>query len=159
MTKHLTRFAALLWLACAPLLAQAQLHITTEGVGSKRIPIAIAEFADEGQSPEPISSIIKADLSRSGYFTIIDTPAPMSETAAVNYNDWKTRGAFALAAGSVQKLADGRFVIRYRLYDISKGAQLSGFAETVYTDRLRLAAHKISDDIYEKLTGVPGDFS
>ncbi len=159
MTKHLIRFAALLWLACISMLAQAQLHITTEGVGSKRIPIAIAEFADEGQSPEQISAIVKADLSRSGYFQIIDTDNPMSETSVINYPDWKARNAFALAVGSVQKLADGRFVIRYRLFDINKAEQSSGFAETVYPDRLRLAAHKIADDIYEKLTGVPGDFS
>jgi len=159
MTKHFIRFAALLWLACASVLAQAQLRITTEGVGSKRIPVAIADFADESQSPEQISAIIKADLSRSGYFTIIDTNSPMSENSVVNYPDWKTRGAFALAPGSVQKLADGRFVIRYRLFDINKGQQISGFSETVYPDRLRLAAHKIADDIYEKLTGAPGDFS
>ena len=159
MMKFLLRFTALLLVAGAPLLAQAELRITTDGVGSKRIPVAIAEFADEGQAPEQISAIIKADLSRSGYFTIIDTPTPMSETANVNYADWKSRNALALAVGSVQKLADGRFVVRYRLFDTTKGAQSSGFAETVYTDRLRLAAHKISDDIYEKLTGVPGDFS
>jgi len=159
MMKSLLRFAALLLLASASMLAQAQLHITTDGVGSKRIPIAIATFADEGQSSEPISAIVKADLSRSGYFQIIDTDNPMSETSVVNYQDWKSKGAIALAVGSVQKLADGRFVIRYRLFDVSKGEQLSGFAETVYPDRLRLAAHKISDDIYEKLTGIPGDFS
>jgi TolB protein len=159
MTRCLTRLFALLCLATASMLAHAQLHITTEGVGATQIPIAIAGFADENLAPQQVSAIIKADLDRSGFFKIIDTGNTMSETTSVNYNDWKARGAFALAVGSVQQLADGRFVVRYRLFDIGKGVQLSGFALTDAAERTRLSAHKIADDIYQKLTGVPGDFS
>lgn len=159
MTSSLTRLFALLWLATASMLAQAQLHITTEGVGATQIPIAIAGFADENLAPQQVSAIIKADLDRSGFFKIIDTGNAMSETSAVNFGDWKARGAFALATGSVQSLADGRIVVRYKLYDIGKGISLSGFSQTEPASHIRLLAHRIADDIYEKLTGVPGDFS
>jgi TolB protein len=141
-------------------LAHAQLRIETSGVGATQIPIAIAGFADESvAAPQQISAIIKADLDRSGYFKIIDTASVMSETSLVNYNDWKAHGADALVIGSVQKLADGRFDVRYRLLDNVKQAQLSGFQLTDEADRTRLIAHKIADDIYEKLIGVRGDFS
>jgi TolB protein len=139
--------------------ARAQLRIETSGVGSTQIPIAIAGFADENLAPQQVSAIIKADLARSGYFKIIDTGNVMSENTAINYDDWKARGAYALVVGSVQALAGGSFDVRYRLLDTVKGQQMSGFALTDITEHTRLSAHKIADDIYAKLTGVPGDFS
>ena len=140
-------------------LAHAQLRIETSGVGANQIPIAIAGFADETVAPQQVTAIIKADLARSGYFRILDTGNVMSETTVVNYDDWKTRGADALVVGSVQRLADGRFDVRYRLLDIIKSASLSGFSQTAAPDRLRVAAHMIADDIYEKLIGVRGAFA
>jgi len=139
--------------------AQAQLRIEISGVGSNQIPIAIAGFADENLAPQQVSAIIKADLDRSGYFKIIDTGNTMSETSSIKFGDWKARGAFDLVVGSVQRLADGRFDVRYRLLDVNKQTQLSGFALIDSADHTRLTAHKIADDIYEKLTGVPGDFA
>jgi TolB protein len=139
--------------------AQAQLRIETSGVGARQIPIAIAAFADEGVASQPITGIIKADLERSGYFKIIDTGNAMSETTPVNYGEWKGRGADALVVGSVQRLADGRYDVRYRLLDTVKSAPLSGFSNAAGPDRLRVVAHKIADDIYEKLIGVRGAFA
>jgi TolB protein len=139
--------------------AQAQIRIEISGVESTQIPIAIAGFADENLAPQQVSAIIKADLDRSGYFKIIDTGTTMSESSEINYADWKAHGAFDLVVGSVQQLANGRYDVRYRLLDIGKQSQLSGFALTDVADHTRLTAHKIADDIYEKLTGVPGDFS
>jgi TolB protein len=139
--------------------AHAQLKIEISGVGSTQIPVAIAGFADENLAPQQISAIIKADLDRSGYFKIIDTGNTMSETSNINYADWKTKGAFDLVVGSVQRLADGRYDVRYNLLDIGKQRQLSGLAITDVASHTRFTAHRIADDIYEKLTGVPGDFS
>jgi TolB protein len=140
-------------------VAHAQLRIETSGVGASQIPIAIATFADESIAPQQASAIIKADLARSGFFKVIDTGSVMSETTPVNYNEWKSRGADAVVVGSVQRLADGRYDVRYRLLDTLKSAQLSGFSQVAGQDRLRVSAHKIADDIYEKLIGVRGAFA
>ncbi|WP_371417389.1 Tol-Pal system beta propeller repeat protein TolB [Noviherbaspirillum sp. UKPF54] len=140
-------------------LAHAQLRIETSGVGATQIPIAIAGFADESIAPQQVSGIIKADLERSGYFKIIDTGNAMSETTPVNYGEWKSRGADALVVGSVQRLADGRFDVRYKLLDTLKSGSLSGLGLATSPNRVRVAAHKIADDIYEKLLGVRGAFS
>jgi len=148
-------FAGLTVAACA----QAQLRIETSGVGANQFPIAIAGFANETTTSQSMTAVIKADLERSGYFKIIDTGNTMSETTPVNFAEWKARGADALTVGSVQRLADGRFDIRYRLLDTVKSAPLSGFGQAAAPDRLRVAAHKIADDIYEKLLGVRGAFS
>jgi TolB protein len=140
-------------------LAHAQLRVETSGVGATQIPIAIAAFADESVAPHQVSAIIKADLTRSGYFKIIETGNVMSETTPVNYGEWKAQGADALVIGSVQRLADGRFDVRYRLLDTLKSSQLSGFGQAAGPDRIRVAAHRIADDIYEKLIGVRGAFA
>lgn len=140
-------------------LAHAQLRVEISGVGANQIPIAIAGFADETISPQQVTAVIKADLARSGFFRIIDTGNTMSETTPVNYAEWKSKGADALVVGSVHRLADGRFDVRYRLLDTIKSAPLSGFGQVAGSDRLRVAAHKIADDIYEKLLGVRGAFA
>jgi TolB protein len=140
-------------------LAHAQLRVEISGVGANQIPIAIAAFADESVAPQQITAIIKADLARSGFFRIIDTGNVMSETTTVNFGEWKSKGAEALVVGSVQRLADGRFDVRYRLLDTLKSSNLSGFGQVAGSDRIRVAAHKIADDIYEKLIGVRGAFA
>lgn len=140
-------------------LAHAQLRVEIAGVGANQIPVAIAGFADEASAPQQVTAIIKADLARSGFFKIIDTGNVMSETTQVNYSEWKGRGADALVVGSVQRLADGRYDVRYRLLDTIKSSNLSGFGQVAGQDRLRVAAHKIADDIYEKLIGVRGAFA
>ena len=139
--------------------AQAQLRVDIAGVGANQIPIAVAAFADESLAPAQVSAIIKADLARSGFFKVIDAGTVMSETSPVNYGDWKARGADALVVGSVQRLADGRFDVRYRLLDTVKSAQLSALSLAAPQARTRVTAHKIADDIYEKLTGARGAFA
>lgn len=140
-------------------LAHAQLRVEISGVGANQIPIAIAGFADETVAPQQVTAIIKADLARSGMFRIIDTGNVMSETTAINFDAWKAQGADALVVGSVHRLADGRYDVRYRLLDTLKSANLSGFGQVAGPDRLRVAGHKIADDIYEKLIGVRGAFA
>jgi TolB protein len=140
-------------------LAHAQLRVEVSGVGSSQVPIAIAGFSDEAIAPQLITSIIKDDLNRSGYFKIIDTGEVISDTATIDYAQWKSKGVEALAVGSVRKVAEGRFEVRYRLYDILKAIPLSGFSADSPTPRLRLSSHKIADDIFEKLLGIPGVFS
>ncbi|MBI3713338.1 MAG: Tol-Pal system protein TolB [Burkholderiales bacterium] len=149
--------AALMMLAAS--VTQAQMRVEVSGVGSNQIPIAIAGFVGEDVSPQLISAIIRDDLNRSGYFRLIDAGGAISETANVNFESWNGHGVQALVVGSVQKKADGRFDVRYKLFDVAKGDMLSGFAMDTPVNKVRLTSHKIADDIYEKLIGIPGVFS
>ena len=158
MKSHLVRATALLGLTFS-LAAQAQLRVEISGVGANQLPIAIATFADESVSPAQVSAIIKADLARSGYFKIIDTGTVISETSAINLDSWKARGADALVVGSVQRLADGRIDVRYKLLDTVKSGQLSALSFVDKAQYTRTSGHKIADDIYEKLIGARGAFA
>src|SRR5450830_611114 len=158
-TRNLTVLALTsLGLAFAP-VSQAQLRVEISGVGATQIPIAIAAFPGEETAPLQITAIVKADLTRSGVFKLIDNNDTLSDSSTVNYANWKSRGADAIAVGSMQRLADGRFDVRYRLFDNVKASQLSALSFGTQPQLIRLTAHKIADDIYQKLTGIPGIFS
>jgi TolB protein len=59
----------------------------------------------------------------------------------------------------VTRLADGRYDVRFRLWDVVRAQDLGGQSYAVVVADLRLAAHRLADFIYEKLTGEKGVFS
>jgi len=77
----------------------------------------------------------------------------------VSYPEWRARLADALLLGSVLERPDGRYEVRFRLFDIVKQAPLGGIAYTLNKDQARATAHRIADFVYEKLTGEKGVFS
>jgi TolB protein len=139
--------------------ALAQFHVEISGVGATQIPIVLGRFRDEDRQAQSISSIVRADLESSGVFKIVDGPAPADENGTPDYNTLRSRGANAVVAGSASRLADGRIDVRFRLWDVIKGADQGGQSEPTLPADLRLAAHHVSDLIYQKLTGERGIFS
>ena len=139
--------------------AFAQFRVEISGVGATQIPIVLGRFRDEDRQPQSISAIVRADLERSGVFKIVDGPAPADENGLPDYNALRAKGADAVVSGSASRLADGRIDVRYRLWDVVKGADQGGQSEPTLPADLRLSAHHISDQIYQKLTGERGIFS
>ena len=139
--------------------AFAQFRVEIKGVGATQIPIVLGRFRDEDRQPQSISAIVRADLERSGVFKIIDAPAPADENGVPDYNTLRSRGADAVVAGSATRLADGKIDVRFRLWDVVKGADQGGQSEPSLPADLRLSAHHVSDQIYQKLTGERGIFS
>jgi TolB protein len=154
-TRYAIVCAGLAW----SMAAHAQLKIEIAGVGSNQIPIAIAAFTDEALAPAQISAIVRADLENSGMFKVIDAGTAIGDGSRIDYGQWKSRGADALVVGSVKALPGGAFAVSYKLLDTIKASELSTLAQEPDGKYARLAAHKIADDIYEKLTGTRGAFS
>jgi TolB protein len=156
------RLLAAVTLVLAALPAAAQLSIEITGAGANRIPIAIAPFAGEGALAPGITPIVRADLERSGLFRALELPplgSALTEASGVNYAEWRSRLADALVLGSVATRPDGRFEVRFKLFDVVKGQDLSGVAFTLTPGQARATAHRIADYVYEKLTGEKGVFS
>lgn len=146
-------------LTLASVTAHAQLSIEITGAGANRLPVAIADFTGERVVSQALVSVIRADLDRSGLFKLIDAGAPLADNITPPFEDLKTRGADAVAGGSVVLGSDGRFETRVRLSDVIKQASLGTPAYLHNDGQLRATAHRIADFIYEKLTGEPGVFS
>lgn len=140
----------------------AQFRVEISGVGATQIPVAVARFRDDDKAAPSlgvVSQIVRADLERSGLFRLLDAPNVLEETAQPSMAEWRGRGADALAGGSVSRLADGRLDVRYKLWDVVKGQDLGGQSLAVPLADMRLAAHRVADAIYERLTGDKGVFS
>jgi TolB protein len=154
-------FCAFIFLLCwISLPSLAQLKIEIFGGGSARIPIAIVPFSDESRLPQGITSVIGADLQRTGLFKLVDTAGASPHVPAdVVFPDWVNRGANALVIGRTVVLPGGQVEIQFRLMDVAKKTQLAGLGITVPAAQLRSAAHRIADVIYEALTGDVGVFS
>nr|VFK58423.1 MAG: TolB protein [Candidatus Kentron sp. UNK]VFK68869.1 MAG: TolB protein [Candidatus Kentron sp. UNK] len=143
--------------------ADLEIPPITEGLESAH-PIAIVPFGWEDKtttSPAPIAEIVSRDLERSGFFAPIpkrELPGLPTTKEQVRFSDWRLLGA-NLVIGNLSRLPDGRYGIRFRLFDVFQEKQLAGFRFRAPAKELRKIAHKISDIIYEKLTGEPGAFS
>ena len=155
----LSRQLFVIALLCVAFAARAQLTIEITGAGANRIPIAIAAFEGEGSLPQGVTPVVRADLERSGLFKLVDTGGALGESAAVNFADWKGKGADALVVGSIAPVTGGRYEVRFRLYDTVKSAALGGVAFVFAPGQSRATGHRIADFVYEKLLGEKGVFS
>ena len=139
--------------------ARSQFRIELSGVGATTLPVAVAAWRGEGAAPVSVSQIVRADLERSGAFRFVETPAGLDEATPFAQAEWRSRGADALLAGSVNRLADGSWDLRYRLWDAVRGEAHFGRTARAVAADLRLAAHRVADEVFEKLTGERGVFS
>ena len=145
-----------LW--AVPVLAQFRVDIA--GVGLTQWPIAVVPFRGDDAAPQKIGAIVQADLERSGQFRGVDPAgAALDELARPDLAAWRNRAADYMVAGSVTRLVDGRYDVRFRLWDVARAQDLGGQSYAVTVGDLRQAAHRIADSIFEKLTGDRGIFS
>ena len=156
------RFLLAVLLAAAALTARAQLTIDITTSGGRQIPVAVLDFAGEAAQPQAVSTVVGADLARTGLFRLVNTvgvsPLP-TEPSEVNFIDWQARASEALVIGKIEPQPDGRVEVRFRLFDVQKQSQLASFSYVVAPAQLRATAHRIADVIYERLTGEKGVFS
>ncbi len=160
ISSAVASFVVGLLLTAAPV--QAQLTINVETSSGRQVPIAIAPFALEANAPQNITPLMAENLARSGMFRIVNTGGISNlptEPSQVNFVDWSSRATEALVIGAIKPLPDGRFEVSYRLFDVAKQNQIATTSYTVAASQLRATAHKISDEIYEKLIGERGVFS
>jgi TolB protein len=130
------------------------------------LPIAIAPLS--GSDPRTtalgadIAKVVSANLERSGFFRPLDPNSFIDRNMDVavqpRFADWRAINAQALVNGQVRIDADGRLRVDFRVWDVFNEQQLIGLQFTATPDDWRRVAHKISDQVYKKLTGEDGYF-
>lgn len=134
----------------------AQLHLEIVKEAEQATQIAIIPFSQD----QSIYPVVEQDLNRSGRFSSNSKNLPATATLNnVNAESWKAAGVPYVVLGEVKPNADGSYAIHYQLYDVEKQKYLLNELLTVPASRMRSAAHMISDNIYQALTGIQGDFS
>jgi TolB protein len=156
-------------LATAALLAhpaQAQLRVDITEGHLNPMPIAVTDFIGQNAAAQQVgrdvAQVIRANLDRSGLFRPIEPGAFIERISAMEvpprFADWRVINAQALVVGQVTPLPDGRIRIEFRLWDVFAEQSLRGFQYSTTPDNWRRIAHRISDQIYEQLTGERGYF-
>ena len=143
-------------------VSQAEMNIEiTEGIESA-LPIAVVPFAVQGAGmPVDVRFVVNSDLARSGYFRTLNEQDMLSRPSTpdqVRFNDWQALGQNYLVIGQIIE-SGGQYNIQFQLFDVYKGTQLLGYRMTSAPTELRRTAHKISDLIFEAITGNKGVFS
>ncbi len=156
--------------------------VITEGINSAR-PIAIVPFKWLGTGPKPqeLANVISNDLRFSGRFNpsgAFSMPSQPSTDAEINYQQWASLGIEAMVVGTIKPYKDGRYIVGFELLDVlnanatkanGKTLQNGVLVETnsylldsretvISADEFRSYSHRISDIVYEKLTGERGAF-
>ncbi len=156
--------------------------VITEGIDTSR-PIGVVPFkwVGEGMLPARLTEVIAADLRRSGKFNPInaaDMPQYPASDKDVDYSAWASKGVEAVLVGTVELTGIDRYTVSYELIDVLRG-QITGGQSQVLSDGQLVAsqdhvlesrqtiisgsdfrqyAHRISDVVYESLTGEKGAF-
>ncbi len=157
------------WLVCAVLNvvlvtagARAELVIEiTHGVDNPTA-IAIVPFAWQGagSAPEDIAAVVDSDLTRSGQFAPVDRNDMLglpSTQQEVFYRDWRAIQAEYLLIGRVS--VSGQMRIEYELYDVLRQTKVYSGVELGPPNEARMLGHRVSDKIYQQLTGIRGAFA
>jgi TolB protein len=143
--------------------ARAQLVIEiTQGVDDPT-PIAVVPFAWEGAGapPEDLAQVVQEDFERSGQFAPVpraDMLGFPSREEEVFYRDWRAIQSEYVLIGRARSEGD-LLSARFELYDVLRQTRISEGDISMPAGEARMLAHRISDVIYEKLTGIPGAFA
>ena len=165
LQRWLLVFLVLLTGTAGPAWSALQIEIT-QGLESAT-PVAVARFGWRGSgpaSPQSFSTIIAADLARSGRFAPFqDLPQHPLRKEDVRWSDWRRLKVGSLIIGSIEEVVRGgvrEYQVEYRLFDTFTTARLAGQRFSgVRPDQLRWVAHQMSDEIYYALTGEGGAFA
>ena len=161
--KRLSSFLFFLCLAGLVNSARSELLIEiTRGIDDP-ISIAIVPFSwdSRGAATADFARIVENDLLRSGQFSPLDRLDMLSFPSTkeeVFFRDWSMLRAQYLLIGRAL-LDSGSLRIEYELLDVNRRESILSGSVFGELSEQRLLSHRIADDIYENLTGIPGAFA
>ncbi|MCY4278626.1 MAG: Tol-Pal system beta propeller repeat protein TolB [Gammaproteobacteria bacterium] len=158
------RFAFYLLTLVALPSVHAQMAVVIDQGADNPIRIAVVPFTDlaDASERERISDIVSRDLVRSGQFSplavtdMLSLPRSQDE---VFFRDWRISAVDYLVIGDVQRTTAGDLVANWSLIDVL-GERVLWQGQVIGGEsKRRDIAHRISDVVYESITGVEGAFS
>jgi len=154
------------FLACALAMPRAEAQLTVQILRgmAESVPIAIVPLGWDGPgaAPHDVAETVRADLERSGRFKplartqMLEMPHAAS---AVDPADWRMLKVDYVLVGQLSSLPDGRVELRYELVQVANGERKLGATLPADPGALKLASHRVSDAVYERILGVRGAFS
>ena len=142
--------------------AAASLQVDVNQGNIQPLPIAIPDFIGDPSAGANVAKVVRADLDRSGLFKPLNPNSFIDQITNINvepnYANWRVINAQGLVTGQAIAQSDGRLRVDFRLWDVYGGSQMLGLTISAASGDWRRIAHKISDAIYERITGEKGYF-
>ena len=128
------------------------------------VKVAVVPFKMSGDLEEAVnlSDIIAFDLIRSGQFDPLPSENMLSlpsNAQEVFFRDWRILQTDYLVIGGATEAGDSKISVFFELYDVVNERKMEGRSFLIDPIHWRDVAHKISDLVYEKVTGIRGAFS
>jgi len=157
-----SRILGVVLLACLASNVRGELQIEINQGIENPTPIAVVPFAWQGvgSALEDVAQIVDSDLARSGQFSPVSRRDMLSyptRESELYYRDWRAIAAEYVLIGRVSVGSQAR--IDFQLFDTTRQASVESGTVTGAVTELRMLAHRVSDKIYERLTGIPGAFA
>ena len=142
---------------------QLTIEITQGADNPTAVAVVPFDWQGRGKLAEDISAIVAADLERVGQFAPIPKADMLGFPHAydqVFFRDWRAIGSEYVVVGKIiHASSKDPYVVQFELADVYRQQRLLSRQFRGSKKQLRDIAHKISDEIYEKLTGIKGAFS
>ncbi len=142
------------------------------------LPISVSPFFADENSKEKIkknldidnlgleiSKVIENNLGKTGLFETLDKESFLQKPDIAHlkprFEDWSLIKSQVLITGRVtSKIINEKDYIRieFKLWDVLGAKMVDGFSLTTVPTNWRRVGHKISDKVYERLTGESGYF-
>ena len=148
-------------LALAPALARAQVSVEVVGGEGSRISVAVLSFHGDEQVLEEnrIGQIVAADLMRSSAIRVIEASGlGAGFDDQIDYEYYASTGTDMVVVGKVSH-SDDKYVASYALVDVARQTRIIEETMSENASAVRLLAHRISDQVHQKLTGYPGAYA
>ncbi len=150
-------------LLCAALTANAALQIQITGGINEGRRIAVLPFTQPQNIGTDVAGVVSADLMRSGKFSPLaqsQIPANALSGEQLNLAAFAQSPAEAAVFGKVYP--DGNtYQVEFQLVGLkgaNQGKVLAHYRGASSIATMRQAAHRVSDRVYQHLTGQPGAF-
>lgn len=162
MSGRILLFIAFLYF---PLIANSIQTIKITKGHAEATPIAVNHFSSHDKNTHhmsrEITKIISDNLSATGLFSIVPRDAYIEQKRGdyrPSFSSWRQINAPILLNGSVASMGEGKFEIKFILWDTISEQKLTEQAYELQERMLRRLSHKISDQIYQRITGDKGYF-
>lgn len=142
--------------------ARAELLIEITGGSLEPTPIAVVPFGGPADAAAlDLHSVVVADLERSGRFKALPSRQMLSLPGAASkilFQEWRQLKVDYLIVGTWSRSGAKKLSLSYALYDVRRqDRMLDGKLQAkIDSDELRLLAHRLSDELHLKLSGMRG---
>lgn len=156
--------AAVLWLPLSGQASAQGLNVDIINGTKSAIPITVVPFTnDNGANPPStkVGEVVRMDLARSGKFRALDKGDIVefpSRGDQIKFATWRLLKQDYIVVGHVSDAGGGNERVAFELWNVNKQQSMLNLSYTAKSGDLRGVAHQIADQIFKKITGIPGAF-